>query len=223
MRLRRLLCGLALAGGLAAAPALAHEGDPNMLSEVRSIEPAAEGLRVEVLNRDDRLLVVNRSGEDVVIMGYNEEPYARLFADGRVEVNTNSPAHYLNEDRYGKIAPPEDVTSTSPPEWKELSRSGRFEFHDHRMHWMGEGTPPQVTDESVRTKVFDWSVPMQVGGRAGAITGTLTWVPDAGGAVPAAAVAALAGVVLLLGLAVVLVRRRRGGTPTERPVEADAW
>ena len=67
---------------------------------------------------------------------------------------------------------------------------------------MGEGRPPQVTDPDVRTKVFDWAVPMRVGDRPGAITGTLTWTPTPGGGVPTAAIFALAAVLILAFLAV---------------------
>ena len=69
------------------------------------------------------------------------KPYAQLLADGTVEVNTNSEAYYLNEDRLGETAVPKDLPAE--PEWKQVSKSGRFEWHDHRAHWMGKGDPPQ--------------------------------------------------------------------------------
>ena len=154
-----------------APPALAHEGNPNFLSQVERITPRTDGITVDVLNRDDRLLLHNTSGEDVLILGYDDEPYARVLADGTVEVNTDSEAYYLNDDRFGDVEIPPGVDGKGAPQWKELSRTGRFEWHDHRFHWMAQGTPPQVKDESVRTKVLDWSVPIEVGGQRGAIAG----------------------------------------------------
>ena len=200
---------------LAAAPVAAgHNGSPNFLSEIEGVQPAVEGLRLEMLNRDDRLLLENRSGEDIVVLGYDDEPYARIKADGTVEVNTNSKAYYLNEDRFGTGEVPE--TLPERPRWKELSKAGRFEWHDHRAHYMGKGRPPQVKDPDARQKVFDWEVPLRAGGTPAAITGTLFWTPQADGA--STGIYVVGGVLILLMLAgVVLVRRRRasageGGT-----------
>ena len=48
---------------LVGAPvAVAHEGSPNFLSQVTGVTPADDGIAVEVLNRDDRLLLRNNSG-----------------------------------------------------------------------------------------------------------------------------------------------------------------
>ena len=57
--------GIALAAILALAmPAVApaHKGSPNYRSTVRKIEPSVPGLTAQVLNFDDRLELVNRSG-----------------------------------------------------------------------------------------------------------------------------------------------------------------
>src|SRR5687768_11889703 len=129
---------LAVAGALLAlavpAAALAHEGNPNYLSTITKT-PDAKGLSIEVLNRDDRLAMVNRTGRDIVIEGYLGEPYARIAADGTVSVNRNSEATYTNEERFG-AAVPDGVDPKAPPRWEEIDRSGRFEWHDHRIHWM---------------------------------------------------------------------------------------
>ncbi len=133
----RVLAGALLATLIAPGPALAHQGNPHYLSQVDEITPATPGVTVEVLNRDDRLLLHNTSGEDVVIEGYDEEPYARVRADGTVEVNTDSEAYYVNDDRFGNVDVPAGVDGKGPPRWKEIDKTGRFEWHDHRAHWMG--------------------------------------------------------------------------------------
>jgi len=216
---RRTAVAVAMAALAVAAPASAHQGNPNFLSQVDAIEPGGDGISVEILNRDDALLLHNTSGEDIVILGYEDEPYARIDGDGTVAVNENSEAYYLNEDRFAKVDVPKGLDAETPPKWKEVSQSGRFEWHDHRAHWMGEGRPPQVTNPDERTKVFDWEVPMTVGGAPGAITGTLTWTPTPGDGVPTAAIFALAAVLILAFLAVFIIRRRRAdGGP-----RGEAW
>ena len=211
---------LALAVTALLAPsALAHEGNPNYRSTVRAVAPATEGLSVQVLNFDDRLELRNDSGRMVTIMGYRGEPYARLLADGTVQVNRRSPASYLNEDRFADAEVPKSADADAAPVWRTLDGSGRFDWHDHRAHWMGKNLPPQVKDEDERTKVFDWKVPIAVGGREGNIGGDLFWVPDAGGGAPLAAPLALGGVALA-GLMLVLIVRRRRRRSTGAPEEA---
>jgi hypothetical protein len=207
--MRKLIVGMALllpALGPAGAPA--HGGNPNYRSEFSAVRPAVPGLHVEVLNYDDRLLLINRTGKTVLVRGYEREPYARLGADGTVEVNRNSPSFYLNEERYGGTPVPETAGPDEPPRWTYVSKTGRFETHDHRIHWMSkEALPPQVTDKDKRTKVFDWRVPLEVGAERAAITGSLFWTPDAGGGIPAAAIISLVALVVLT-LALYFVTRR---------------
>jgi hypothetical protein len=219
IRIRPFAAAAALLAVLAVVPAArAHQGNPSYLSQVDAITPATDGVTVEVLNRDDRLLLHNTSGEDVVIEGYDDEPYARVRADGTVEVNTRSPAYYLNDDRFADVDVPDGIDGKDPPQWKQIARTGRFEWHDHRAHWMGKTTPPQVKDESVRTKVFDWTVPVEIGGRRGTIGGTLFWTPLPGGGPPLAAIFAGAAVVIACCIAIAVVRYRR-----RTAAEVEAW
>jgi hypothetical protein len=222
-------CALALAVLVAAAaPALAHEGNPNFLSTVTGITPGADGVTVEVLNRDDRLLLHNTSGRDVVVEGYDREPYIRLLADGTVQVNEDSKAHYLNDDRFGKVKTPASADSKGAPKWVLVDRTGRYEWHDHRMHWMSEQPPEAVKGVEQRMKVFDWSVPVEIGGTRGAIAGSLFWTPRDDGGPPTAAIAGLAAFVLASLVLVVVVRRRRRADGTRaaagrEPAEVEAW
>jgi hypothetical protein len=195
-----------------AATASAHQGDPRYRSILRGVDPPIEGLRIQVLNYDDRFELDNRTGETVTIYGYNREPYARVDADGTVSVNRNSTAYYLNDERYANVPVPAEVRENprATPEWVVRDRTGRFEWHDHRMHWMARGVAPQVRDESSRTKVFDYAVPIAVGAQRASITGTLWWVGEQDdGSFPVAAVVALVVLVVGLGGAVIVVRRRR--------------
>ncbi len=216
----------ALAAVIPAAPAFAHAGNPNYESLVSAVKPAIPGFTVTVLNGDDRLAVENSGTSTVTIDGYNEEPYVRLSPDGTVAVNRNSPAYYLNQDRTNTATVPASVNADGPPRWKVVEHTGRFEFHDHRMHWMGTSTPKQVTNTSVKTKIFDWRVPVHTASVTGAIDGRLFWRGSSGGPPPAAFVG-LALIVLLGGASVVVVRRRRapdgGGPAASCGPREEAW
>ncbi len=59
------------------------------------------GLKLKVLYGDDQVWLDNRSGKTIVIDGYGGEPYLRFAPDG-IYVNVNSPAGYLNQDRYAQ-------------------------------------------------------------------------------------------------------------------------
>ena len=225
-RLRAVVAAVALVALAAASTALAHQGNANYRSVIGRVTPGVAGVKLQVLNFDDRLALLNTSGKTVLIQGYNREPYARVLADGTVEVNQRSPAYFLNNDRNADIKVPASADANAPPQWKVVDRSGRFEWHDHRIHWMGQGLPPQVKDTSKRTKVFAWQVPVQVGATKGDIAGTLYWVPKPGGGAPVGAIAALVALVVLGGTAVVVVRRRRAvaaGADDAPPTGVEAW
>src|SRR3954447_9921681 len=205
----RLVAAVSALIALAAAPAAnAHQGNPNYRSVVERVVPKVPGLRLQVLNLDDRLELQNTTGRTVTIQGYQGEPYARLLGDGTVEVNHNSPAFYLNDARTSTGKVPANAKPGATPDWQVVDRAGRFQWHDHRIHWMSTIAPKQVTDRTKRTRIFAWKVPLQVGGTSASVNGTLFWAGTGVGGAPVGAYAGLA-LVALLGLGAVLVVRRR--------------
>ena len=196
----------------------------NYRSQITSISPRVHGLSLQVLEFADRMQLVNHTGQTVTIYGYQGEPYARVLANGTAEQNVRSPATYLNTNFYANVTVPPIADPNAPPRWQVVDRTGQFEWHDHRIHWMSPVPPPQVKNKSKLTLVFDWKVPIAVGVRKGAIEGQLFWTPESSKA-PVAVI--ILGVLIVLGglLFVLFVRRRRaraepagdgsGGTPKE--------
>ncbi len=177
-------------------------------SNITRVTPSVPGLSLEVLEFADRLLLTNHTGKTVTIYGYQGEPYARVLADGTAEQNLRSPATYLNTSFYGNVTVPASANPSAPPHWVVVDRTGQFEWHDHRIHWMSPLTPPQVKDKSKRTLIFGWQVPIRVGAQAGAVNGQLFWTPESSHA--STVVIALGVAIALFGLLFVLfVRRRR--------------
>ncbi len=221
-----------LSGTESANPIDDQGGSYHYRSEITSVTPRVRGLSLQVLEFADRMLLTNHTGRTVTIYGYQGEPYARVRANGTAEQNVRSPATYLNTNFYGDVTVPAIADPSAPPRWEVVDRTGQFEWHDHRIHWMSPVTPPQVKNKSKLTLVFDWKVPIAVGARMGTIEGRLLWTPESSKA--PVAVIVLGVVILVGGLALVLfVRRRRarasyvggGGAASGRPGGAakEAW
>jgi hypothetical protein len=188
---------------------LADQGSsPDYRSLITSLSPTVPGVSVQVLQFSDRLQLRNRSGRSVIVYGYQGEQYARVLADGTVQVNTRSPAYYLNQNFYGNVTVPPSATPRASPHWIVVDRTGQFEWHDHRIHWMSPQPPPQVKDKDKRTLIFNWRVPIAVGAQKGNVDGQLFWTPESSSA-PLAAILAGVGIVLLGVLLVLFTRRRR--------------
>jgi hypothetical protein len=145
----------------------------------------------------------------LTVLGYDGEPYLRIGPEG-VQRNRNSPATYLNEERYADVAVPPRADPDAPPDWEQLSRAARHAWHDHRAHWMAPAPPPAVTEGPDRQRrLHGWSVPFAYDGTAYEVRGVLHWTPG-----PARWPWLLAGLVLTAPAALAL---RRPGADPRRP------
>jgi len=74
-------------------------------SKVVAVRPEVPGLDVRVVGGDDRLRLENRSATEVVVLGYDGEPYLRIGRNAAFH-NLRSPASYLNRDRFARVSVP---------------------------------------------------------------------------------------------------------------------
>ncbi len=199
-----------------ATPGADQGSNSNYRSYITAVTPRVPGLQVQILAFADRLQIFNHTGRIVTIYGYQGEAYARLLPDGSVQLNERSPALYLNASFYGGGTIPASANPSSPPQWVTVFRTGTYQWHDHRIHWPSPELPPQVKDKGKRTLIFNWAVPIDVGGARGAISGQLFWTPSASKASAGAYIALAA--IAVLGIALVLIVRRRR---TRRPGAGD--
>ena len=193
-----------------APPAGAHgiEGvaATNYRTRIERVSPRIAGLTVAVVEAGSRLELVNRTGKDVTIFGYQSEPYLLVKADGGVFENRRSPSTYVNADRQATLQPPPDADPSAKPEWREIDRGNVVRWHDHRAHWMGTRDAPAVRRAPSRTHVVipEWEIEVRVGSGRSVVTGDLTWIPG-----PSPAPWLLAA--LALGVATIAVSLPRWG------------
>lgn len=179
-RAAALTLGLVL---LSAAPAGADPAGPSdYRSEVTGIVPAVDGVDAEIRGGDAFLEITVERGHTVLVEGYSGEPYLRFLPDGAVERNRLSSATYLNDDRKGRVTIPDAVRSAmgagTDPDWEPVADGGRYAWHDHRVHWMADVSPPVSRGERVTGAYDPWRVPIEVDGTAVEVQGTLTYEPS---------------------------------------------
>ena len=164
---------LAAASFLSLAPAHIGSGDSvqarNTESVIESITPELpSGVKISIVGFDT-FVRVESQGHEVLVEGYEEEPYLRISRDGRVEVNDSSMTTVLNSDRYANVDLSTFATS-DVPKWRTISTDGTAMWHDHRSHWMSP-KPPAVIDE--KGTVLTWTIPVTVDGKVSQVKGSL--------------------------------------------------
>lgn len=200
MRVLRVL-SLALALLLlTAAPAGADRAEPSSYESI-ILDGGSDLIEARIVGGDAFLEITADDAVLVTVPGYtldDPEPYLRFLADGTVERNRNSPATYLNDDRFANVTIPESASPDATPDWEVVADNGSYTWHDHRIHWMGVEPPASVRSANERLVFQEWAVPLVVDGETVEITGELAWLPDRSPVAPLAV--GLLGAVALLGV-----------------------
>ena len=175
----------------------------NYQARVLAVRPPVPGLTVEVVDAGSRLRLVNTGPRDVVVLGYQFEPWLRVGPRGVFE-NSRSPTLQMAGPRRADSPPPAAVDPGAPAAWRQVDPGRSVTWHDHRAHWEADQPPAPVrrAPGSPHVVIPEWTVKLRSGGRLVDVVGEVRWVP---GPSPLPWLAGAA----LLAMAVVAVGRTR--------------
>jgi hypothetical protein len=192
-----------LAGGVAHADA-AQPTDYR--SEVVAITPDTPGIAARIVGGDAFIELTVDEGIDVLVLGYEQEPYLHFAADGTVSENVRSPAHFLDESRYAAVTLPPEADADAEPDWVEVASGGSWAWHDHRTHWMADTPPLGVR---VGDQILDDVVPLVVNGNPVEVSVVSVW--EAAPSVWPSVVVGLLAAVVAAAVLIVPAWRGTGG------------
>jgi hypothetical protein len=141
-------------------------------SDVTAIAPETDEFSIRTIEHGERIEVIRTSEKDIVILGVDNEPYILINNDGVFE-NDLSATRIINEstsyeDPQSRLEEFEDTSGDpdTPPEWKKVSESQTYRYHDHRAHYMG--STDNITDLGTST------IPVRAGDTLHSVEFTLT-------------------------------------------------
>ena len=180
------------------------------VSSVVAVEPSAPGLTVTVAE-GGAVTLENRTGREVVVLGYADEPYLRFTDTGMVLRNSAALTTALVAGR--TPGPTAAADGTPRVTWEHVSHDPRFTWTDVRARWAATERPPVVQqDEHARHRVFDWALNVTVGGQPTLVRGAVDWIgtpaPSAEGTITWGVTGAALVVTLGALMLAVLGRRR---------------
>jgi hypothetical protein len=209
---------IALAGltittlAVTAPPASAHtvSGVPatNYRTTLLGISPPTPGLSVRLLDLGRRIQLTNHTRSDVVVLGYQGEPYLRLGPAG-VFANLNAPDYYSNQPvpagATSTTLPPR-ANPNAAPDWVRTSGGRSVIWRDRRTRWEGP-RPAQVAAAPSQSHLVVplWSIQLRQDDRPVLIEGQISWVPGP------RAWPWLIGSLVLAGIVIVAGMRWRAG------------
>lgn len=166
-----------------APPAAAHTvggvAATDYRSEIVAMTPQITGVSVRLLDLGRRIRLSNTTGADLVVLGYDNEPYLRV-GPGGVFQNLHSPAVYQNRLLPAGSPPTTLPTIAQPaadPEWQRISTGHTATWRDRRTRWEGP-EPPEVRQNARRSvAVTDWVIPLRQGALAVELRGRIVWIP----------------------------------------------
>ena len=169
-----------------ASPADAHTitgvAPTNYRSQIVGVNPTLSGVSVRLLDLGNRVELVNRGAADVVILGYQGEPYLRVGPSGVFE-NSRSPSVALNKVTATTTAtsttlPPTSANALAPPSWHRTGGGDSVRWRDRRTRWEGSA-PPVVSAAPGQTHVVvpQWLIGLRRGDVGATVIGTITYVP----------------------------------------------
>jgi len=210
---------LVLALGLTAATLLASAGPAdahtvtgvqatNYRSQILAVSPAVATVHVRLLDLGNRVELRSDGPDDVIVHGYQGEPYLRVGPAGVFE-NTHSPATYLNRTTVGAATTsttlPPQADASALPAWHRTGDGRVVRWRDRRTRWADPAPPVVKAAPGARHVVSDWTIGLTTKAQTIQVSGRITYVPG-----PSPVPWLIFAVALLVATVAVGLRRRWG-------------
>jgi hypothetical protein len=152
---------------------------PLLGSFLVSADPGPAPLTVQALpGRLPGVFLSAPAGTDVAVTGRDGEPFLRITQAG-VEVNESSRTHVEDRQARGQVAGPPSPT----PAFRLVAPGARsYTWLDARLRYPSDLPPEPALRADGPTRLEQWRVPVEVGGRPAALIGAISWVPEASAA-----------------------------------------
>ena len=143
----------------------------------KSSPTPAEGLKIQVVpaSRVPAIFVENLSPEPIVVLGKEDEPFARIGPTG-AEVNVKSPMWVEVQQARGQD-PSEEADPTAEPKWQQVADGPRWTWLEFRAAAPHTDPPQAIVKSDRATTVRTWSIPYLVGGQRRTVDGITEFVP----------------------------------------------
>jgi hypothetical protein len=147
----------------------------------KSPQAPAPGVTIQVISASavPAIFVKNESSTPVVVLGRENEPFARIGAKGGVtEVNVKSPTWVEIQQALAKD-PSDEADPAAEPKWQEVASTPAWNWLEFRAAAPKSDPPQPVIDRGKTITVKTWSIPYLIGDKRGTIEGTTDWLPIA--------------------------------------------
>ncbi len=130
---------------------------------IKSIVPPSNDFTLESIENGERVRLSQTGNKNIYVLGVDGEKYIRINTDGTF-INQKSATRLINQSTstsksIDQLMKEYKTTSADPneePDWKHISDSRSYSWHDHRTHYMGSVTPGA-------TSLGTNTLPLQVG------------------------------------------------------------
>ncbi|HET9771914.1 MAG TPA: hypothetical protein VFS16_13565 [Acidimicrobiia bacterium] len=137
----------------------------------------ADGVRIQVVpaSRVPAVFVENLASEPVVVLGRDDEPFARIGPTVS-EVNVKSPTWVEVQQARGQ-EPSDEADAGAEPKWQQVADSPRWTWLEFRAAAPHTDPPRAIVESDRATTVRTWSIPYLVGQERRTIDGITEFVP----------------------------------------------
>ncbi len=170
----------------------------------------------------ESITVQNSSATPLVVHGYSGsytyDAYLTISSKG---IYTNSRADTACLNQSVTLATGCKGNDHAAPVWTKTKSADIYEWHDHRIHWMGAEQPPGVQSSPHDAQLIDnWAIPFTYAGKHYAFVGTLSWKPGGRLGSYLIWIVVAVAVVALVVVQFVIRPRRRSSEPPHPPTPA---